>query len=88
MKVVFEKKFLKDIVAIDNKRTKRAGEKIIEQAEKVENLNEISTLKKLKGYKNAYRIRVEDYRIGICIEQNTIEFVRFLHRKDIYKYFP
>ncbi len=88
MKIVFEKKFLKDIVAIDNKRTKRAGEKIIEQAEKVENLNEISTLKKLKGYKNAYRIRVGDYRIGICIEQDTIEFVRFLHRKDIYKYFP
>ncbi len=83
MKVVFEKKFLKDIVAIDNKRTKRAGEKIIEQAEKVENLNEISVLKKLKGYKNAYRIRVGDYRIGICIEQDTIEFVRFLHRKDI-----
>ncbi len=88
MKVVFEKKFLKDIVAIDNKRTKSVGEKIIEQAEKVENLNEISTLKKLKGYKNAYRIRVGDYRIGICIEQDTIEFVRFLHRKDIYKYFP
>ena len=88
MKVVFEKKFLKDIESIGNKRTKRIGEEIIEQVEKTENLNEIGGLKKLKGYKNAYRIRIGDYRIGICIEQDTIEFVRFLHRKDIYKYFP
>lgn len=43
---------------------------------------------KLEGYKIAYRIKLGDYRIGVFIEDETIEFVRFVHRKDIYKKFP
>ena len=43
--------------------------------------------KKLKGRK-AWRIRVGDYRIGIVLAGQTATFVRFLNRKDIYKYFP
>ena len=35
-----------------------------------------------------YRIRLGDYRIGIEIQKDTIIFTRFLHRKDIYKFFP
>jgi mRNA interferase RelE/StbE len=35
-----------------------------------------------------YRIRLGDYRVGLKIENNTVCFVRFLHRKDIYRYFP
>jgi mRNA interferase RelE/StbE len=43
---------------------------------------------KLEGYKNAYRIRIEEFRIGAFIEGKTVELARFLPRKDIYKYFP
>ena len=42
----------------------------------------------MEGFKNAYRIKIGDYRIGVFIEEDTIEFVRFVHRKDIYKKFP
>ncbi|MCF8308850.1 MAG: type II toxin-antitoxin system RelE/ParE family toxin [Bacteroidales bacterium] len=45
-------------------------------------------LKKLKGYKDYYRIRLSDYRIGIQIKDDTVFFVVFGHRKDIYKKFP
>lgn len=51
-------------------------------------ISEIKNLKKLEGFKNAYRIKTGDYRIGVFIEEDTIEFVRFVHRKDIYKKFP
>ena len=47
----------------------------------VQNLKEISNLKKLKGDDNAYRIRVGDYRIGFFLEDNTITFARVLHRR-------
>ncbi|MCC5620529.1 type II toxin-antitoxin system RelE/ParE family toxin [Nostoc sp. CHAB 5715] len=33
-------------------------------------------------------MRVGDYRIGFTVAGDTITFVRVLHRKDIYRYFP
>jgi mRNA interferase RelE/StbE len=52
------------------------------------NLKEIGNLEKLKGFNNEYRIKIGDYRIGLIIENKKVTFIRFLHRKDIYKYFP
>ena len=52
------------------------------------NITEIKSLKKIRGHKNAYRIRVGDYRIGIFIQKETITFSRVLHRRDVYRYFP
>lgn len=42
----------------------------------------------MKGAPYHFRIRIGEYRIGVVITGNTIVFERFLHRKDIYKYFP
>ena len=49
---------------------------------------DIRNIKKLKGHSTAYRIRVGDYRIGILFEDNTVNIMRILPRKDIYKLFP
>ena len=43
---------------------------------------------KMEGAKNAYRIRVGDYRIGFYLENNQIVLSRALNRKEIYRYFP
>ena len=53
-----------------------------------QNITEIKSLKKIKGHKKAYRIRVGDYRIGIFIQKETVTFSRVLHRRDVYRYFP
>ena len=53
-----------------------------------QNITEIKSLKKIKGHKNAYRIRVGDYRIGVFIQKETVTFSRVLHRRDVYRYFP
>ena len=42
----------------------------------------------MKGVENRYRLRVGDYRIGLAADAATVEFVRILHRRDIYKFFP
>ncbi len=42
----------------------------------------------MTGYKNAYRIKLNRFRIGFFFEKQTVELVRVLDRKDIYKYFP
>lgn len=53
-----------------------------------QNISEIEDVKKLTDFKNYYRIKVDDYRIGFKIENNCITLMRVLHRKDIYRYFP
>jgi mRNA-degrading endonuclease RelE of RelBE toxin-antitoxin system len=58
-----------------------------EEIPKIQSFAEITNLKKLKGYENAYRIRIGDYRIGIIFDGETVMFQRVLHRKDIYLYF-
>jgi mRNA interferase RelE/StbE len=88
MEVKFTSIFLKDISGIHNNRLIQSIEESIVNAKGANAIGDIKKLKKLKGYSKHFRIRIGDYRIGLFIENNTIEFSRFLHRKDIYKYFP
>lgn len=88
MKLVFLKQFDKDLDRLVSLKVKTEIADIIDCVENASKISEIANIKKLKGYKNAYRIRVGDYRIGIFIEHNTVEFARVIHRKDIYKLFP
>ena len=53
-----------------------------------ETLNVLSNIKKLKGYQNAYRIRIGKYRLGFYFDGEVIELARFVKREDIYKIFP
>lgn len=88
MKVEFLDKFNKDISSINDTSVLIALDKIITEVEAASTLLKIHNLKKLKGHRFAYRIRMGNYRIGVFIENNIVEFARFVHRKDIYKVFP
>ena len=61
---------------------------IITDMQQAKQLTQIKDCKKIKGSKTAFRIRLNQYRIGLFFENETIELVRVLGRKDIYKYFP
>ena len=54
----------------------------------IKSFPEIVGLKKMEGYIDYYRIKKGDYRIGIRITSHKIYFLRILHRKEIYRYFP
>ncbi len=88
MKVVFLQKFDKDIDLINDARIKQSLIDVIINVELVEKLSEINNLKKIKGHKTAYRIRIGNYRIGFFFEDDIVMLARFVHRKDIYKVFP
>lgn len=88
MRVVFLQKFDKDIDLINDDRIKQSLIDVIINVELAEKLSEINNLKKIKGDKTAYRIRVGNYRIGLFFENEIVMFARFVHRKDIYKVFP
>ena len=88
MQVKYRESFIKDLKQIKNKQVKKQIEKTIKLVKSASTLSEIPNVKKLRGYKNFYRIRIGNYRIGFYLENNTLVFVRVLHRKDFYKYFP
>jgi mRNA interferase RelE/StbE len=88
MKTDFKKSFLKDLQKLTNQKLKSNILQTILQVEESGSIGEIRNLKKLAGFDAYYRIRVNDYRIGLKIENDTVYFVVFEHRKDIYKTFP
>jgi mRNA interferase RelE/StbE len=88
MNVNFKARFAKDLKKIANVNILNQIKTIIEQVEEAQNLQDIKNLKKLKIGNVYYRIRVGYYRIGLLIEDEVVTFVRCLHRKDFYKFFP
>ncbi len=88
MKVEFLNKFNKDLIKVKNKAVFEDVLATIENVEDSSNIASIKNIKKLKGFKNAYRIRIGDFRIGVFVTHDTVEFARIVHRKDIYKLFP
>ena len=88
MTVRFKESFVRDLRHIKDKGLLTRVRELIELVEQAPHLRQVANLKKLRGGGNYYRIRVGDYRIGLSVEGDAITFVRFLHRKDIYRYFP
>ena len=88
MEVKIDKSFQKDTKKIKDKALLNKIALVISNVQKAENINQIKNLKKLKGSSENYRIKIGDHRLGIIISESSIEFIRCLHRRDIYKYFP
>jgi mRNA interferase RelE/StbE len=88
MNVDFKKSFEKDLNNLRDESLLQRIQTVIEEVEVAENLGDVSNLKKLKADGNYYRIRVGDYRIGMAVNENIVIFVRVLHRKEVYRYFP
>ena len=88
MKVEFRESFIKDIRSIKDKKLLAKLRESVEAIESASSLSDIQNIKKLRGGKSYYRVRVGEYRLGLTIDDKSIVLVRFLNRKDIYRYFP
>jgi mRNA interferase RelE/StbE len=84
----FKESFLKDLRAIKDRDLLARANEIIQTVEQAQTPQEIPTLKKLRGERNYFRIRIGDYRLGLKIEGQLVTLVRILNRKEIYRYFP
>ena len=88
MNIAFRESFARDLRAVRDKKLLQRVKECIEAVEKADSLGDLPNVKKLKAAKSYFRLKLGDYRIGVALENNTLVFVRFLDRKDIYKYFP
>ena len=78
MKVEFRRSFLRDLQRFREREPLARLEGAIQEIERVSGIHEIRGLRKIRGEAHYYRIRIGDYRLG----------VRYMHRRDIYRYFP
>ena len=88
MEVIVTAQFARDVRKELSKQFQEQLADIIMQMENAANLQEIPGIKKLKGYKTAYRIKMDAYRIGFVLDGNKAIMSRVMHRKEIYRYFP
>jgi len=88
LNVRFKASFAKDLRALKDKALLERIKELIANVEAAQSLAEVSNLKKLRGGGGYYRIRIGDYRVGLATEEGVVVFVRVLHRREVYRYFP
>lgn len=89
MKVEYRQLFLKDLKKL--KKTEfydRVYELVFMSLVVADDLQNFTNVKAMVGHPNHYRIRMGDYRIGLIIQDDSIEMMRVLHRREFYRYFP
>ncbi|CAD6490181.1 MAG: Toxin RelE3 [Candidatus Argoarchaeum ethanivorans] len=85
----YKKTFLKDLVNLPSVYRERIEKLVFEEIPEFDNIFGTLDIKKMRGYRDYYRIRVGKYRIGCKVEsENRIIFYRVKSRDDIYKVFP
>jgi mRNA interferase RelE/StbE len=88
LKVELLESFIEDLEQIGDQGLTRRIIALIDEIEVAKTLLEISHVKKLKGRKTDFRIRVGDHRLGFRLQAGAIVLVRCLPRKDFYRSFP
>lgn len=88
MNLDYDKSFYKDIKKLkDDKLAIKLKTALLEFKEDAD-LSEFSKIKKMKGYNHYYRLQISDYRLGLSYKDGVLKVIRFMHRKEIYRYFP
>lgn len=88
MKTAFHSSFTKDLRSVKDQKLLDRVADLIAMVEQAADLATIPNLKKLQGTGPYYRVRLGDYRVGISVQSGVVSFIRFLHRKEIYRFFP
>jgi addiction module RelE/StbE family toxin len=89
LEVQYRQAFLKDLKQLKSSTSyQRIYDLAFTTLEVINTLEEISDIKAMRGYAGRYRIRIGDYRIGIEVNEDVIEVMRVLHRREFYNYFP
>ncbi|EKT4509480.1 plasmid stabilization protein [Flavobacterium psychrophilum] len=88
MIVKFSNPFFKDLCKIKDSILKNNLIQVIVLFENSENIEGISNIIKMKGQTEAYRMKIDKYRLGFYFDGATIKLGRFAKINDIYKLFP
>ena len=88
MIIDYKASFHRDIKKLKDKKQAARLKEIISAIKTAKDISEIKNIRKMEGYPNHYRIKTGDHRVGAVLSGDMLILVRFLDRKEIYRYFP
>ena len=89
MRLEFRSSFSRDLRRIRNADVLDRVLSVIEELEAAPAIAGIPSATRIKSDRGRYyRMRIGDYRLGAALEGDVLVLVRFLHRRDIYRFFP
>ena len=89
MELEYRASFVRDLRRVRNAVTRGRVLRVIEELEAAPTIAAMPGAVRITAAKGRYyRMRIGDFRLGIAVEGNVAVLVRFLHRRDIYRYFP
>lgn len=89
MLLKFDRNFEKDLKKIKEKKLLDKIKQVIHNCEDATSIKDVRNISKIIGFRNYYRIKLGQYRVGIELENpETMRFITILHRKEIYRKFP
>ena len=81
--------FIRDLKRLRSAATRRRVERAIADIEAAPNITAVPGITRITATGQPhYRVRIGDYRLGIALDGGVVILVRFLHRSDIYRFFP
>ena len=86
MEVEFLRSFEKDLNKADASMRRKILS-IVVRMEEARTLSDMPQVNKLKGYKDAYRLRIGHFRLGFFVQGDKLQLARLLDRRDIYRFF-
>jgi mRNA interferase RelE/StbE len=88
VKIEYRKKFLKELSQLPSSQRIAIEKFVFKELPELTNISESHKIESMRGYKNFYKVRFGDYRIGLRFIGDLLMIERVLHRKEIYRYFP
>ena len=88
MKVEPNRGFTRDLRKIRSSVLRQRVLRKIEELEAASAITEVRGVIKMTGEGPYYRIRIGEYRLGLAVEEDVATLLRFLHRSEIYQFFP
>ena len=88
MEVEYSAGFTRDLRRIRSSELRRRVLHKIEEIEEESSITEVTDVRRMRGGGHYYRVRIGDHRLGMVVQANVATLLRFLHRREIYRYFP
>lgn len=88
MQVEYKKRFLKELSKLPKQYREIIEKFVFEELPNLEALEHSGKIEKMRGYKEYYKIRFGDYRVGLKNSGDTVTVEIVLHRREIYSFFP
>ena len=88
MKIRYSRNFIRDLRRVKDASIRRRVDRALDDLEAASTVAEVAGAVRIASGGRYCRIRIGDYRLGFALDGNAVTLMRFMHRRQIYRYFP